>query len=134
MAGLSGPFYHKGYVAAGKEEKMPVDVQAIREEMEREGYELSDLEFSQVLQLSYRKMEIAAQPEEYLSLLLPDMIREAVFRKAVNTVGIGILILKEKEALENGANDNRGVGGIHPVKAYGGIDEAQKSVAARIQS
>ena len=121
-------------MAAGKEEKMPVDVQAIREEMEREGYELSDLEFSQVLQLSYRKMEIAAQPEEYLSLLLPDMIREAVFRKAVNTVGIGILILKEKEALENGANDNRGVGGIHPVKAYGGIDEAQKSVAARIQS
>ena len=134
MAGLPGPFYHKGYVAAGKEEKMSVDVQAIREEMEREGYELSDLEFSRVLKISYRKMEIAAQPEEYLSLLLPDMIREAVFRRAITTVGIGILILKEKEALENGANDNRGVGGIHPVKAYGGTDEAQKSVAARIQS
>ena len=65
---------------------MSVDVQAIREEMEKEGYGLTDLEFSRVLQISYRKMEIAAQPEEYLSLLLPDMIREAVFRKDINTV------------------------------------------------
>lgn len=134
VAGIPGPFYCPGYVETGKEpEKMKVDVLKIRGEMEKEGYILSDLEFSQVLQISARKMEVATLPEEYLTLLLPDMIREAAFRRAVNMVGIGILILRDKEALESGSNDNGDVGGIHTDKAHGRTHEAQTGVAAGVQ-
>ena len=55
-----------------------------REELEKEGYILTDVQFLENVQYARRKAALSGKGEEYLPLLLPDVIREYFFRMALN--------------------------------------------------
>lgn len=59
--------------------------------------EISDEEVEEVLRLCKRKMEITGKDESYLELLLPDELRNHIFRRAVNATTI--LRQMEKEGM-----------------------------------
>lgn len=46
--------------------------------------DISDEEAQEVVNICIRKIEITGQPEEYMKLLLPDELKNYVFRRAVN--------------------------------------------------
>lgn len=46
--------------------------------------DISDEEVQEVVNICIRKIEITDQPEEYMKLLLPDELKNYVFRRAVN--------------------------------------------------
>ena len=46
--------------------------------------DISDEEAEKVVDLCIRKIKLTGQPEEYLELLLPDELKNYVFRRAVN--------------------------------------------------
>lgn len=46
--------------------------------------DISDEEAQDVVNICIRKIEITGQPEEYMKLLLPDELKNYVFRRAVN--------------------------------------------------
>lgn len=48
--------------------------------------EISDEEVERVIRLCKRKIEITKQPESYMSLLLPDELRNHVLRRIINEV------------------------------------------------
>lgn len=48
------------------------------------GSDISDIEVMVVMNLCIRKIELTGQTEDYLKLLLPDELKNYVFRRAVN--------------------------------------------------
>lgn len=68
------------------------ELQKIREEAQKKGFELSDEEFENIVQLAKRKVEISKKGECYLLLLLPDAIKEYYFRACIT--GISILTME----------------------------------------
>lgn len=48
--------------------------------------DISDEEAQEVVNICIRKIEITGQPEEYMKLLLPDELKNYVFRRAVNAM------------------------------------------------
>ena len=59
--------------------------------------EISDEEVEEVLKLCRRKMEITGKEDGYLKLLLPDELKNHVFRRAINATTM--LRQMEKEGL-----------------------------------
>lgn len=59
--------------------------------------DISDEEVEEVLRLCRRKIEITGQKESYMKLLLPDELRNYIFRRAVNATTM--LRQMEKEGL-----------------------------------
>ena len=60
----------------------------LREELEKDGYILSNGEFESLLEYAKRKAKTAGKDESYLPLLLPDVIKEYFFRTGVTGIGI----------------------------------------------
>lgn len=60
----------------------------LRNELEKDGYILSNGEFESLLKYAKRKAKVAGKDESYLPLLLPDVIREYFFRACVTGIGV----------------------------------------------
>jgi hypothetical protein len=58
----------------------------IREELERQGFVLTDEEYEDQLAYARRKASVAGKDESYIPLLLPDVIRQHFFGMAINAV------------------------------------------------
>lgn len=64
------------------------DYREVRENMEKEGYRLQEDEYEKILEYTKRKAKRAGKDENYLPLLLPDVIREYFFRAYINLAGM----------------------------------------------
>lgn len=70
---------------------MVVEYQKIREELEADGYKVEDEEYPQIVEYARRKARSAGKDESYLPLLLPDVIREWLTRRAINLYSIAVM-------------------------------------------
>lgn len=62
------------------------DAEIIKEAraLEKDGYKISNAEFSCLVEYAKRKVKIAGKDESYIPILLPDMVKEYFFRMGVN--------------------------------------------------
>lgn len=60
----------------------------IKQELEKDGYILSNAEFQSLLEYARRKAEVAGKDESYLPLLLPDVIKEYFFRAYITETSL----------------------------------------------
>lgn len=67
------------------------DLQKVRKDLQASGFELTDPEFDEVLQVSCRKVRLTGMTESYLPFLVPDVIRETVYRREINNITAPVL-------------------------------------------
>lgn len=60
------------------------DYDDIKKEIEKDGYQLTNAEFSCLVEYARRKAEVAGKDESYLPYLIPDVVKEYFFRAWVN--------------------------------------------------
>lgn len=60
------------------------EIEGIVDSFRNEVCDISDEEAGEVIRLCERKIEITGQAEDYMKLLLPDELRNYIFRRAVN--------------------------------------------------
>lgn len=60
------------------------DYENIKKELEKDGYKLTNVEFSCLVEYARRKAEIAGKDESYLPYLIPDVVKEYFFRAWIN--------------------------------------------------
>lgn len=60
------------------------DYNNIKKELEKDGYQLTNAEFSCLVEYARRKAEAAGKDESYLPYLIPDVVKEYFFRAWVN--------------------------------------------------
>lgn len=65
----------------------------------RKGQDIGDDEVEEVLRLCRRKMEITGQKDDYILLLLPDVLKEHCFQRAINSYSTRLM--KFRKELEN---------------------------------
>lgn len=58
----------------------------VRKQFENDGIILSDDEFSYILNYTKRKAKVNGKQEDYIPLLLPDVMREFIISKYINLV------------------------------------------------
>lgn len=83
-----------------------IDYDRIRKESEQERITLTDKEFSNVVYICTRKIELNVLDADYMNILLPDEIRHYAIRREVNTI---TFVLKEMEEMENGTGNYKTV-------------------------
>lgn len=87
---------------------MMIEYPEIREQMEAEGFKMTDEEYAGHIAYARRKAEVAGKQEDYIPYLLPDVIKEHYMREAINSFTMGLMELdryiqtKFKEVNENG--------------------------------
>lgn len=67
------------------------EYEEIRKECEKEGCKVDDKEFGDLLSYARRKAGVLGKGESYISYLLPDVIREYIFRNTVNAISMAIM-------------------------------------------
>ena len=77
------------------------EIQRVVDDFRRTVCDISDGDVEKVLMLCRRKMEIAGKAEDYLLILLPDELKNHLFRLAVNAAS---LILMEEGDIRCAAN------------------------------
>lgn len=60
------------------------EYERVKKEIEKDGYKMSNAEFSCLVECAKRKAKNAGKDESYILLLLPDMIKEYLFQTALN--------------------------------------------------
>lgn len=70
---------------------------AVRE-IKDQGFDISDEEIHRSVEYCLRKMKVAGKEEDYFELLFPDVLKEYVVRKLINT--IGFLCMMEVEDVQ----------------------------------
>ena len=60
------------------------EYESIKQQLEKDGYKISNVEFSCLVEYARRKAKIAGKDETYIPILLPDAVKEYIFRKGVN--------------------------------------------------
>lgn len=65
--------------------------QDIREQAELDGYKVDDKTFFELVTYASKKAEISGHDESYLSLLLPDVIKEWYISRAINICSIAMM-------------------------------------------
>lgn len=60
------------------------EYESVKKQLEKDGYKISNAEFSCLVEYTRRKAKIAGKDETYIPILLPDMVKEYLFRMAVN--------------------------------------------------
>lgn len=60
------------------------EYESIKQQLEKDGYKISNVEFSCLVEYARRKAKIAGKDETYIPILLPDTVKEYIFRKGVN--------------------------------------------------
>lgn len=58
--------------------------ESVKKQLEKDGYKISNAEFSCLVEYARRKAKIAGKDETYIPILLPDMAKEYFYRMAVN--------------------------------------------------
>jgi len=64
----------------------------------RKNQSIGDDEVEEVLRLCRRKMELTGQKDDYILLLLPDVLKEHCFRRAINSYSIGLMNIRKELA------------------------------------
>ena len=93
---------------------MAVEYQDIREELEADGFRMEDQEYAEAVAYARRKAKIAGKDESYMPYLLPDVIREWLTRKAINSFTFAVMEIEKtfkQEVNEHGTSDYKGVAG-----------------------
>lgn len=75
---------------------MQIEYPEIREQMRSKGYEMSDQEWADHIAYARRKAEVAGKSEDYLPLLLPDVVKEHYIRTAINSFTMGLMELERQ--------------------------------------
>ena len=73
---------------------MTNEYDTIRQQMEDQGYVMTDEEYSGCLSYARRKAECSGKSEDYLPYLLPDVIREHCISKTLNSFTMGLMKLE----------------------------------------
>lgn len=73
------------------------EIKEIVDNFRNEVCDISNEEVDEVIRLCERKIEITGQPKDYMKFLLPDELRNYIFRRAVNATTM--LRQMEKEGL-----------------------------------
>ena len=60
------------------------EYESVKRQLEKDGYKISNAEFSCLVEYAKRKAKIAGKDENYIPILLPDMVKEYFFRMGVN--------------------------------------------------
>lgn len=60
------------------------EYESVKQQLEKDGYKISNAEFSCLIEYVKRKVRIAEKDESYIPILLPDMVKEYFFRMGVN--------------------------------------------------
>lgn len=60
------------------------EYESVKQQLEKDGYKISNAEFSCLIEYAKRKVKIAEKDESYIPILLPDMVKEYFFRMGVN--------------------------------------------------
>lgn len=60
------------------------EYESVKQQLEKDGYKISNAEFSCLVECAKRKVKIAGKDERYIPILLPDMVKEYFFRMGVN--------------------------------------------------
>lgn len=74
---------------------MAVEYQEIRAELEADGFRLDDEEYTEAVNYARRKAKSSGKDESYMPYLLPDVIREWIIRKAINSVTIAAMEIEK---------------------------------------
>lgn len=96
---------------------MAVDYQDIRRELETDGFQMEDKEYTEVVAYARRKAKAFGKDESYMPYLLPDLIREWLTRKAINSFTFAVMEIEKnfkQEVNEHGTNEYKGVAGKYP--------------------
>lgn len=70
------------------------ECEKIKQKLKKDGYKISNAEFSCLVEYTRRKAKIAGKDEMYILILLPDIVKEYFFRKEVNSETI-LKMMKE---------------------------------------
>ena len=60
------------------------EYESVKKQLEKDGYKISNVEFSCLVEYARRKAKIVGKGETYIPILLPDMAKEYFYRMAVN--------------------------------------------------
>ena len=60
------------------------EYESVKQQLEEAGYKISNVEFSCLIEYAKRKTKIVGKDEAYIAILLPDMVKEYLFRMAIN--------------------------------------------------
>ena len=60
------------------------EYESVKQQLEKDGYKISNAEFSCLVEYVKRKVKIAGKDESYIPILLPDMVKEYFLRMGVN--------------------------------------------------
>lgn len=96
---------------------MAVEYQEIRAELEADGFRLDDEEYTEAVNYARRKAESSGKDESYMPYLLPDVIREWITRKVINSVTFAAMEIEKifrQEEKKHGTGDNERLAGRHP--------------------
>ena len=97
---------------------MAVEYQDIRRELEADSFRLEDEEYAEVVEYARRKAKTAGKDESYMPYLLPDVIREWLTRKAINSFTFAVMEIEKifkQEVNCNGSSVNGRLAQRHPV-------------------
>ncbi len=64
------------------------DYEEIKKEIEKDGYQLTDAEFSCLVEYARRKAESSGKDESYLPYLILDVVKEYFFRAWVSATSV----------------------------------------------
>lgn len=70
--------------ARRREARRKQEYESVKQQLEKDGYKISNAEFSCLIEYAKRKVKIAEKDESYIPILLPDMVKEYFFRMGVN--------------------------------------------------
>ena len=60
------------------------EYESVKRKLEKEGYKISNAEFSCLVEYARRKAKVAGKDDAYIQILLPDTVKEYFFRKGIN--------------------------------------------------
>lgn len=60
------------------------EYESVKRKLEKEGYKISNSEFSCLVEYARRKAKVAGKDDTYIQILLPDTVKEYFFRKGIN--------------------------------------------------
>ena len=60
------------------------EYESVKQQLEKDGYKISNAEFSCLVEYATRKVKIAGKDESYIPILLPDIVKEYFIRTGVN--------------------------------------------------
>ena len=60
------------------------EYESVKQQLEKDGYKISNAEFSCLVEYARRKTKIAGKGESYIQILLPDIVKGYFFRVGAN--------------------------------------------------